>query len=150
MKMAYTNEVCGAPAINSAELLGRMALSGMIIASNASCTVENEDCVAELTSSDTGIFYDVLQIISTQVDPLSFSFTHSVVVCGVDVALLAPAITIETMQVFGNNHFCPFPISLAKFQVRASQSESERVRACQSESERGRVCQSESEVFLQL
>ena len=115
MKMAYTNEKCGAPAINSAELLGRMALGGTIIASNASCTVENEDCVAELTSSDTGIFYDVLQIISTQVDPLSFSFTHSVVVCGVDVALLAPAITIETMQVFGNNHFCPFPISLAKF-----------------------------------
>ena len=110
MKMAYTNKLCGAPAIDSAEFLLRMALGGTIITSNASCTVENKDCVAELTSSDTGLFYDVLQIINTQVDPLSFSFTHSVVVCGLDVGLLAPAITIETMQVFGTNPRCPLLI----------------------------------------
>jgi len=110
MTTAYTNELCAAPAIYSAGFLGRMALGGTIIASNVSCTVENHDCVAELTSSDIGLFYDVLQIINTQVDPLSFSFTHSVVVCGLDVALLAPAITIETMQVFGTSPLYPLLI----------------------------------------
>jgi len=156
MKMAYTNKLCGAPAIDSAEFLLRMALGGTIITSNASCTVENKDCVAELTSSDTGLFNDVLQIINTQVDP--FVFLLYAFCCG-----FRPRCRIAGSRDHNRDHASiwyqsPLPTSHSlkysiisqKFQnssyvfntlerVKASQSELECVRASQSESERVRV-----------
>jgi len=86
----------------SHEITGKMVAGGMVLRSNTSCLRdESEECSAHLTSANVGLFYALLQIITSQVDPLSFYFEHSVDFCGLDTLLLRPLITAETLNVYG-------------------------------------------------
>ena len=83
-------------------LPGKMVAGGTIIDSNTTCLLgEGGQCAAHLSSTDIGLFYSLLQMITSQIDPLLFHFQHAVDFCGLNAALLAPLITAESLVNYG-------------------------------------------------
>jgi len=75
---------------------------GWIISSNSSCiSGSDSDCSALLTSSDVGLFFDSLRIITAHSAGLGFYFEHSADFCGLDAQLLGMLISKEYVDFFG-------------------------------------------------
>ena len=86
----------------SHEMTGKMVAGGTVLYSNTTCVQgQGGQCSAHLFSQNEGLFYALLAIITSQIDPLSFHFEHEVDFCGLDVTLLRPLITPQTLDFFG-------------------------------------------------
>jgi len=85
-----------------ADFLTELVVSGgRIVSSNYTCSLgTGPECSAVLTSSDVGLFFDSLRII-TRAHGLGYYFEHSVDFCGLDGQLLGTLISKESLDFFG-------------------------------------------------
>ena len=83
-------------------MTGKLVAGGFVIHSNATCLwVKGTECFAHLLSTEVGIFYAILQMTTSQIDPLFFNFQHTVDFCGLDATLLGPLITAASLAMHG-------------------------------------------------
>jgi hypothetical protein len=87
----------------NADFLTNLVVSGgRIVSSNSTCSLgTGPECSAVLTSSDVGLFFDSLRIITTRSHGLDYYFEHSVDFCGLDAQLLGTLISKESRDFFG-------------------------------------------------
>jgi len=88
-------------------LLGKRISGGVVLSNNITCLAysdnDHSQCTAHLSSSDVGLFYATLNVITGQLDPLTFHFKHRVFFCGLDMRLLRPLIDTESLDFFGTS-----------------------------------------------
>jgi len=91
---------------NAAALNGVIVFGGVIVSSNETCTQgSGVECSGLLTSSDVGLFYSSLGIISKPAQELEYYFEHSVDFCKLDAPLLAALISKESLDFFGEQTY---------------------------------------------
>jgi len=84
------------------KLLDTSVAGGIIVSTNATCVQGvSPECSARLSSSDVGLFFAILHIVTTQVHPFLYYFEHIVNFCGLDPNLLRALITTESLDFFG-------------------------------------------------
>ena len=84
------------------QLSGKQVSGGTVLSSDVTClAAQGHECAARLSSSDVGIFYAILRIVTTQLNPLVYYFRHIVHFCGLDTRLLAPLVTTQALGFFG-------------------------------------------------
>ena len=84
------------------QLRGAKMAGGIVSSSEVVCLPsQGPDCVAQLSSTNAVLFYDMLRLLTVQLDPLAYSFRHRVHFCGLDTDLLATVITPEALGFFG-------------------------------------------------
>jgi len=85
-------------------LAGRVS-GGILLSNNASCFSRQDGdakaCTAQLSASDVGLFFATLKLLTAQLDPMSYHFTHAVIVCGLDMRLLRPLILTPLLDFYG-------------------------------------------------
>jgi len=101
-------------------LPGKRVAGGTIIHSNSTClSGEGGECFAHLSSTEIGLFYSLLQMITSQIDPLLFHFRHTVDFCGLNAALLMPLISKESLIDYGAfNTLCLLFLFYLNFRAR--------------------------------
>jgi hypothetical protein len=104
VNMEYSSQKCTAAVVGAlaSDLVGLHVAGGVVVANNASCFLgDSSQCSAHLSSSDAGLFYAMLRILTTDMSQLWYYFEHVVSFCGLDADLLGELITTEALDFFG-------------------------------------------------
>jgi len=89
------------------QLRGAKMSGGIVSSSEVACLPsQGPDCVAQLFSTNAVLFYDMLRMLTVQLDPLAYSFRHRVRFCGLDADLLAAVLTPDDVGFSGRYGEC--------------------------------------------
>ena len=105
--LEYNSVSCGEQTLPNTLLspLSTRVSGGTILSNNATCLPRQDgdarQCSAQLSGSDVGLFFATLKLLAAQLEPMSFYFTHGVIVCGLDMGLLQPLILAPLLHSYG-------------------------------------------------
>jgi len=112
VQLEYGSVRCNTLAVepHASSLVGIIVAGGVVVSGNSSCLLgQSSQCSGHLSSSDAGLFYSILRILTTDMSQLWYYFEHVVSFCGLDAGLLGTLITTESLDFFGKCHFAPSP-----------------------------------------